>query len=302
MKNRNRFLLLFSTLLIIVSCSKKEPDPVTIDPVQTAKLLHSEDFETDLGQITSSHGIVNYARVTSHPKSGNNSLRFNLRETTTDPITGLAGNGIYTANWLPKIAISESMTWVYNFRFDDANWAIPGDAVGNQVDIKLFYLMSSDPNNLSKTFYVVGKFGNQTNIQIADNGDSSFSGWENRTYGWKQHNDPSMPRSLIYLNSGFPSGTDGLWHEFKIQVKYNYLNSGYTKMRMLVDGHPLKEEDSLNKNTDANGWFNMPPEMIIAGARLGYTLASITKNATDRTGYACGLQWDDLKVYSGIVD
>jgi hypothetical protein len=302
MKNKNLFLSLLTVLLIIVSCSKKEPDPVRTDPVPTAKLLQSEDFETGLGQITPSHGTVNYARTTSHPKSGNNCLRFNFRETTTDPITGLPGHGLYMANWLPKITTSESMTWVYNFRFDDANWAIPGDAVGNKVDIKLFYLMSSDESNLAKTFYVTGTFGDVTNMKIADNGDPAFSGWENRAYGWKQHNDPTMPRSLIYLNTGFPSGADGLWHEFRIQIKYNYLNLGYTKMRMLVDGHPFKEDDSLNKNLDADGWFNMPPEMIIAGARLGYTLASITKNATDRTGYACGMQWDDFKVYSGIVD
>ncbi len=302
MKNRNSLSLFFCVLIVIVvSCSKKEPDPATTDPVPTVKLLHSEDFETDLGQITSSHGTVNYARTTSHPKSGNNSLRFNLRETTTDPITGLAGHGLYTANWLPKITTSESMTWVYNFRFDDANWAISGDAVGNKVDIKLFYLMSSDESNLAKTFYVTGSFGDITNMKIADNGDPSISGWENRPYGWRLQNT-STSKSILYLNSGSSSGADGLWHEYKIQVKYNYLNLGYTKMRMLIDGHPFKEDDSLNKNLDANGWFNMPPEMIIAGARLGYTLASITKNATDRNGYACGLQWDDLKVYSGIVD
>jgi hypothetical protein len=304
MKNKNRLLSLLTVLLlvvlVVVSCSKKEPDPVIIDPVPTAKLLHSEDFETDFGQVTSSHGIVRYARTTSNPKSGNNSLRFNLRENTTDPITGLAGHGLYTANWIPKIAISESMTWVYNLRFDDANWAISDDVVGNQVGLKLFYLMTTDPNNLGKTFYVGGAFGNTTSIAIADNGDPSISGWEKRPYGWRRKNSQT-PLILMYLNTGYPSGSDGLWHEFRIQIKYNYLNLGYTKMRMLVDKHPLKENND-GGNTDSDGWFNLPPEMIVAGARLAWTNTQTTNNATDRTGFACGLQWDDFKVYSGIVD
>lgn len=260
-------------------------------------LLASDNFESSLGSITQSHaGETRFAIVTSNPKNGTKAMRMNLKEGRVDPITGLTGHGLYTANWMPSVSMGSEMTWVQNFRFDACDWNVAGDAVGNQVDIKLGYLMGPNPNNLSDTFYLAGTLGNTTVLNIADNG-GGLTGWENRAYGWRTGG--VTPRSVLYMTTGFPSGADATYHEFKFQIKYNYQGLGYSKARMIMDGHIFTD---ANNNCDAQGWFNMPPEMIVYGFRLCYTTTGATSIATDvSSNYACGVQYDDFAVYNGIV-
>ena len=254
-------------------------------------VLASDDFETDTGDVYTSHdGYTKFARTTNEPQSGTHCIRMNLKS-VVDPITGILGDGLITANYVPPVPIYDHMRWKFNTRYDAANWISgPGDG-----SVKLMYILTEDTDNLATTFYISGNFGSDF-LAIADNGGAGVANWYERSYGWRTPG--GLPTPTLYFGHTPAAGADGLWHSFDIEIIYNYLGLGYSRMRLFFDGAPLLSNNGTTNNIDTNGWFNMPPEMVIAAARLGFGPGEATEPATDGPAgeYACGQQWDNLSV------
>lgn len=260
-------------------------------PAPALELLASDSFNSGLGQLTPSHtGIIRHARTTNKPKSGTHCLRLNLKAGIDDPITGLAGHGLYTANWMPAVPQKKRMRWVFNYRLDAADWKI----ANNGVLMKLGYVMASNPDDLQQTFYVSGNMTPGNFLNLAGNG-GTHTGWHLRDYAWKTaQGNPSL---TLYLDHPNPCAADGKWHEIIFDVINNFNNLGYNKMRITVDGVRLYESNGA-KNIDADGYFNMPPEQPMYGFRLGYAAPEVTSLVVDGAAgeHACGIQWDELSV------
>lgn len=263
-------------------------------------LIDSTDFESGFGSVQDPYGTGRPTIVTSNPHTGTSSLRYNFKDGVTDPITGQIGDNLQTANYWPSSAISanpgaitNSATWEMWFRYDACNWPS-----GDSINGKLLYMLTDDPDALADTFYLSGSGlgGSSGSINISQNG--FLPNWEDRSYGW---NGSSGKSAVLYLDSGEPFGPDATWHLVKIEMDYINGGAGYSRMRVAIDGTWCQEGTDYG-NVDVNGWFNMPPEMIIHGHRLGYADETAASNTTDGAGdnYAAGCQWDDLKLYEGI--
>lgn len=261
--------------------------------------LNLTDFEADLGSITDPFGTARFARTTSNPSSGTQSLRLNLKDGAVDPITGKTGDNLQTPNYWPSAALTvssktEVARWEGKFRFDACNWP------SGNINAKLLYMLSSDPDALANTFYIASNAlgGSEGSFNIADNGGTA-SGWQTRPYGWNYAS--GNDKITLNLKTGQAFGADATWHDLAIEVDYVNGGAGYSRMRIAIDGIWAQEVNPLDGNVDANGWFNMPPEMVIHGFRLCYADETAALNSTDGTGdnYAAGVQWDDLAVYEG---
>ncbi len=278
-------------------------------PEAALKLITSNNFESGLGNVGQTHaGITRYALTNSNPHSGTQCLRMNLRDATaSDPITNLQGSGIYTANWpgspsqVPNV---DQYTWEFWYRFDDCDWKVTAENP-QAVNMKLFYFLSDNYSDLANTFYLAGGLANggTSFLAISYNGGSAHSNWWLEPWAWK--NASGNPLQTMFMQpvmgSRFNAGADGQWHKVKLEIIYNFDGLGYSKWRVSVDGFYLFDSDGSNRNVSPDGWFNMP-NFRVRGARLTFTENDITSNATDRTGHACGVQWDDLVVYEGVIE
>lgn len=266
-------------------------------------LLDHTDFESGFGATNDPFGQGRTALTTNNPASGTQCLRFNLNGNVTDPITGLLGDNRFTRNYWPSVeiaanplAVTNSATWEMKFMFDECDWPDPTPA--GTLNSKLLYMMDATQDT-ANAFYVSGSGlgGASGSFNLAQNGFAS--GWEDRSYGWSD--GLGGKSGVIYLDTGESFGPDGLWHTIKIEI--DYLNGGAThfRMRMAIDGTWAYESNGRG-NVDADGWFNMPPEMVIHGHRLMYADETAADGTTDTTAgnYAAGVQWDDLKLFSGI--
>lgn len=276
---------------------------------QTNSLIFSNDFSVNTnGIVDSSTGQHRFVRVTNNAPSGKtHSIRFNLKNGITDPITQQPGSNLYTADFSPREALPTfnpndygTMTWVMWFRYDDCAWGGETDPVA--MNGKLVYIGNHDAETqqgfyLSST-HMGGEFGN---LNIGDNwqtADSPWDGWELTDYGFKDSN--GVPQWVAYAETGQPWGADGKWHELRIQ--FDFLNGGadHSRARVLVDRFPTM---ASNSNFDVNGWFKIPPQFRPDKIRLSYGDATSAAASTDRTGYACGVQWGkEMQVWSGIVE
>lgn len=276
---------------------------------QTSSLVFSNDFSVNtagiVDAITDQHRFV---RVTNNAPTGKtHSIRFNLKNGITDPITLQPGSNIYTADFSPRAALPTfnpndygAMTWVMWFRFDDCAWG--GETDPKCINGKLAYIGHHDAETQQGFYLSSTHMGGETgNLNIGDNWqtvDSPWDGWELTDYGFKDPN--GVPQWVAYAETGQPWGADGKWHELRIQ--FDFLNGavGHTRARVLIDRYPTK---ATGLNFDSNGWFKLPPEFRPDRIRLGYGDATSANASTDRTGYAAGVQWGkEMQVWSGIVE
>lgn len=267
-------------------------------------LLASQDFEdsNDIADMVAKSGLPMSSDfiTTNLPSEGTQCLRFNLKNGVTDPHTGQAGDASPDYNWEPGVTREDTMTWEFDVRFDDATWdgtGFGGFTGASSVDLKIFYLTGPSPNDTENSFYFTSQGGDTGAFAMADNGGSNIVDWEDRTYGWRNLTTGNNMRTLRFaIGSAFGAGTG--WHKLTFEIDYDNGGAGYSKARWLVDDSPLL---TTNLENPDNGWFNLPPEQLVDNFRLGFTANAQTGLSVDRTESACGQQFDNFKVYGGIV-
>lgn len=252
--------------------------------------------------------VNRYARTTQNPPPGKtHSLRMNLQTNRTDPLEPtILGSSIYTANFTHGINTKDyaSVTYLMRFRFDDAQWFNSDSVSGfgtHDMNAKLCYIAHSGYSS-QLGFYLSSNQMGGTNGSL-NWGDNMLSGavwdnWEQRTYGWRGSN--GSPSYVAYGGTGTDWGADGQWHILKVQFVFNYTDSlgTYTRARALIDDVPVTGS-AANFTTD--GWTRLPPEFTPAVMRTVYSEGASTGPATDRTGYACGLQIGDCELWQGLI-
>ena len=262
-------------------------------------LLYSTDLSTGLSGFSQVDSVDSYSVVTNNPPpSETHSLRLNLKTGVTDSITGKTGSNLSTTNVSPGSNLktgNDVQTWSIPFRYDDCTW---GSRTKPAVNAKLVYMGHYGASS-QEGFYLSGSSmgGSGGTLNCGDNWTdvtSPWDGWEARAYGWRDGG--SSPTDAIYGATGGSFGSDGLWHTFKIQIDYLNSSAGYTRFRALIDGNP-----TIGTNSDASGWMALPPEFNLGQLRLCYADAASSSGGVDGTGQACGLQWGDLNIYSGLV-
>ena len=130
---------------------------------QQPQLILSQDFTANTSGIVDSHSGQNlFRRITNNALSGKtHSIRFNLKNGVTDPITMQPGNNIYTAEFKPVSAIPtfdvdnyEQMTWIGWFRYDDALWGGQADPLG--INGTLVHIGHENASSAEKGFCLAG--------------------------------------------------------------------------------------------------------------------------------------------------
>lgn len=253
---------------------------------------------------TQGSNINTYAAI-YQKSSGAYVLRENIASdsvfpTLMDPITGKEASGLSTH--YPKVSsfytpgTDTHIALDVDFAHDDCFWA---NAAGNpapNISGKWFILdtvIDSDSMYFSLNNHV-------PYIQIiSSNGPSSWANWSlERTYGWKT--DAGAAANNIKLRR--PTGenafcSDGVTRTLRIEVDTDNGGLEYHRMRIWLNGIVLHDHNTTTKNTDANGWFPIPPEFNLKGLRIYANNQDTTANAKDKLtdptlydGYIAGFE------------
>jgi len=272
--------------------------------------LFSTDFSVDYTGFNYS-GADRRTIVTANPPPGKtHSVRFNLKNNVTDPITGklfTTSSNIYTGNFVHNINTKDynSVTYIMPFRFDDFQWG-GYDTTSLLMDAKLVYI-SNRGYSTENGFYLAGggtrgMGGSSGNLNWGDNGSwGDTTDWQNSSIGWRNGSGNPTGSTLGSTNTAW--GTDGQWHVLKIQFIFNYTDSygTYTRARALIDDVAATGSSA---NYDVDGWTRLPPGFTpdVIRTVYGNTSGSTSVNSSiDRTGAAAGLQIGDLELWRGVV-
>lgn len=279
-------------------------------PIENATLLYYQDFESNSDGIDLAEGS---RLVDIDSYSGKVSLRGNLMPSKQDPITGKDGreeltkmNNIDLANSTPKEVYLR-----FWFKFDDALWM--GDNFFDKTDsikinAKLGYLSKSFSgfDDLEASFFPTLKGGEYGEVQVSDNllnvgGGASVSGqwlgWELKSGAWVD--DSNKPTKRLYGKTGKPFGADGKWHLFELHIKYNATKTHHLA-RIFIDEHVVY--DSKNAPKEQGGYFVLPKEFHLDQFTLFSTEKLNTNLSEDRSGYACGVQVDEIQIWDALPE
>lgn len=69
---------------------------------------------------------------------------------------------------------------------------------------------------------------------------------------------------------------------------------------MFVDGHVMHH--SVNAPLSRGGRFTLPKQFHLDQFNIFYTGGDITDLSVDRTGYACGVQVDDIEIWDSMPE
>lgn len=261
-----------------------------------ADLIFKEDFESTVSNVRLENGAK---VVTNAPASGKKAVRVNMMNDVSDPwVTGRNGSTIVTTNQGIVSKNPKVLYIKYKFRFDDALWRNSsnagyswGDGTANDIAVHLkggYYGLFN--NIVEKGFYIVWRGGKNGELVFADNSNGKQpwnSNWN--TESW------ATGSKAIYLSTGKPFGADGKWHTFEMEV--DYTNSQYVKAKIWIDGTVAKHT-KYAPDADKN-YFRLPKGFKIEQFSTSYATPKDIAGSQDRSGYAAGIQFDDIEVWNG---
>lgn len=284
------------------------------EPVLT--LLKAEDFQD--GTLASKSGWLeypssnlNYAAIVTD--GDRKLLRHNLHNSrgSNDPISDKPCSGLYThcfrADLFHTAIANPAITFVINHRFDKCLW---DTNVNDAYPLMAGKLFITDKTVDSLALYL-GLTNNTTLTLVCGNDGSGVwsndiaVGWVKETYGWRNVN-ATVRNTIVFTTPTPVFRSDGQLREQRLEVKYNPGGIGYHKGRLKISGVVL--HDSLGVNTDAEGWFNLPPEFELKGVRVYAAdldvndAQDVTTDPGTYTGHAAGYEVDSYALYDGVVE
>lgn len=284
--------------------------PTEAQETEWIEVLH-EDFEDD----TFEQGIrMDQAGLTTNAllPGKTRCARMNLREAAdvTDPYllpgypAGAVDNAAtvkFEGDQISSIPADQLLgeRWTFRFRYDDAHWL--GSNTG--VWTNSFPNQGAEPDSIilsakmgfhgpsgSPTAFYVGFTGGDDEISLnfGDN-NSGFGDWwsDPANAAWSQNT------SLWWNKCAVTAGADGQWHTFELEQ--NFEHPDYNQVRLLMDGVV-----ATGNKTDPDGWMRIPKNIRLENHSTTYTNEDIVNLATDRTGVACGVQVDHIRIYKRV--
>lgn len=278
-------------------------------------LLKREDFETGTlaskTWIENQSGNLNYSAIVS--SGGGYALRHNLHNSrgSNDPISDKPCSGLYThifrADQFHTAAANPAVSLDMKFKLDQCLWDTNVNDVYPYIAGKLFIC---DKTVDSLAMYLSLTSTTTMTFTSGNDGSGIWSpdpavGWCSRAYGWRNVN--ATARGNISFST--PTGvfkSDGTARNLRMEVRYNPGAIGYHKARFRINDVVL--HDSTAVNTDADGWFNLPPEFELKGFRF-YAADLDVNDALDvgtnpgtYSGHAAGLEVLEYSLYSGVLE
>lgn len=255
-----------------------------------ARRLFAEGFEADVSADVRPQA----AEVVAHEScSGARCARVNLLTDRDDPLLGVHGRnnatlevevaalrdpalqGVIVAHWL---------------RVDDALWR--GSSLDGSDPIRIqmkggYYGLRAGATHWTQAAFFIGLDGGARGaIHLGDNGGATapWRGWHDEPWSWGPSN--------LHLETGHPWGADGQWHLFELEI--HYLEAGTHHLAQLrIDGRPATSERRA-----PDGWFALPAEYRLELYTTSYTSAHNIERSVDRSGTACGIQFDELEIWA----
>jgi Carbohydrate esterase, sialic acid-specific acetylesterase len=269
------------------------------------KLFTQENFESG----TVDPNKIGYQADNSYSSvittaNGSKALRLNLITGGIDPVSGKPNSGWHTHYFKSSNFYTSGVdTYValeMDYRFDDCFWANDAGDPYPRISGK-WYLM--DVAQESRGPYI--STGDDGKVRIFPDNGATWAGWCSRSYGWR---DASGGVALgFYLK---PSGinvcaaSDGRSRTLRFEIDMLNGGLGHSRGRLIVNGEIWHDERTVNPNTDANGWFNLPPEFIFQGLQIYANSVDNGINSKDRTdfpalysGYKCGYEVEAYRFY-----
>ncbi len=248
----------------------------------TANLIYRIDFESDGWESKFAGEWRNYSkRVTTNPHGGQYSLRGNLMEGRIDPITGLPGNNSPKLDIVISDKTPHGVFIRYWRRFDDANWS--GSESGHGKNDYLVDDTVGTGAYFTAMRWETGLFKVQGNGGYPQEWDQKHWGG---LYAALKSPEPSAYRG----------NADGQWHKFEF-----YINYDEHFMQVWVDGQRL-EATGNSVGYIMDGKVPLYPDFHLSALGFLYVHEAQVENSSDRTGYACGWQIDDIEVWDGLPD
>lgn len=256
-------------------------------------LLATQDFES-AGWETQFTGEAswgdNITRTANEPASGSYCVRWNQDATRTDPITGLVGIGSSLFDWRGGIDLvaqtPNEMYFSMKFRHDDYH----NESDGGDSPRKLFYI--TDETYGIQGMYFRSQQGTDGIGLVYANGGYSDQ-WARDNWGYS-----TMPLTAASDSAGL----DGEWR--KIDMYWNY-DENYVMVWMdgelLMPAHATYIANYPAEASEGKIIWEPGFDLHTQGIQIMYFDQSRDLlNEADETGYAAGVQIDDLEYWDGI--
>lgn len=263
-----------------------------------AKLLFLEDFERGLVNTE----ILSGGQITTNaPSSGEYAARVNLFEGSNDPLVQYADNQstVRTVSTAVRDNYPEVLYISYDFRFDDALWRKSdgqpytwGDGTDNDIAVLTKGGYYGKYNEIvQQGFYLVWRGGRNGEVLLGDNssGNQVWDGnWDESSW--------APGGKLFYLSTGQPFGANGKWNRFEMELD-NRGTEDFIRGKIWVNGVVAKSS-KYAKDSDDN-YFRLPRGFVIEQFSTSYASPQDLSESRNRSGYAGGLQIDNISVWSG---
>lgn len=326
----------FPQLVAVAVRQDYEPPPEEYGDPFIAMTFEDASSTKWLEQVMGASTADDYLAVTtSNPKNGSKSLRGNLLNTVAaDPITGLPGHsgwllfrisGGDTTGGRSVMATRSSATgklfvsfWM---RYDTAEWRNSEGALVSTTGVgghpgKQWFISDEDwGTNLGYS----ERMWTNTGFTFKPNSSTCSYPYPSPTWGtehWGNFRNATMGNAAITFDPTY-GAADGVWHKYEYFFDYT---AG--TLEVWIDGYklypigdsagviPASGEIPIPKKGD--GW---PPcagctgspdcesrDMIINYWYMQYlsTLTQISGSLDRGSGYACGVQYDDILIYDHL--
>lgn len=252
-------------------------------------------FENFESALQAGSTLINGAVIatTETAFSGTKCARVNLKSGATDPFVTVPSNSS-TYEYQGDLLLSETMPDVFTlrwkFRFDDALWNGTGWSNSQDITVNLKGGYIGEQDFMVVRGFFIGLEGGPTGqLHFADNGAASRgdSGWQNLPWAVPE-------RVQFFVNTGTPWGADGEWHEWKMII--DNTNADYRVVKMYVDNILATNDDYA-----LDGEIRVPKTWLPETFSTCYTNADRVDLASDRTGTACGIQFDEIEIWDGLA-
>lgn len=292
-------------------------DPGSNEPV----LLLREDFEDDV--FEAGIDLSKAAIVTYQSYQGTRCVRCNVQSGVTDPIISSPQYAVYNHNNANAMKSTATLEYVgdvlkdtdpairtikWKFRIDDALWKgskwTHGEGEGRDLPIKGGYFWPTwYPGASTEAAFYTGLQGGNGVIALADNinaGNSARNGDGDWPYAdWVA--EDAKGRRVFYMivykdgqRLSYGPGTG--WHEFAMVVDATPDN--YNLVSLYIDGIRATRPGGYYPD----GYIRVPKTWNVERFSTVYNSAlqdGMTDLAEDRTEWACGIQFDQLEIWSG---
>ena len=281
-----------------------------IDAAVQPTLLVREDFEDN--NFVQGMDLSQAAVVTSNPYSGTRAARVNLKDNATDPLIATAsynaGNALAISNMANVAYRGQALvdanppvrTVRWKFRFDDATWSGTSWVAGQgdrTLNLKTGYFWPTGYSGSTTASFFVAMQGKNGTVSFQDNRDGDprgDAGWENSSWA-------TRPGSIVfYLKARdgngniIDMGPGTGYHEFAIEVDSTHTD--YNQVRLFVDGWLCKGTDYAT-----DGVIRVPKTWRLEQFSTSYTGDNEVNTSTDAQEIACGIQYDEIEIWSGRI-